>query len=583
VAEAWFEPISRSREGTRAELKEKAGDVTASATATPSGQPNVTLRHSPWLALITLCLGFFMILLDTTIVNIAIPNMIDKLGASLDEILWIINAYILIFAVLLITAGRLGDLYGPKRLFIIGLIVFTLASAACGLAQTPGQLIAFRVIQGIGGALLTPQTLSTITMIFPPEKRGAAFGIWGSVAGVATIAGPTLGGWLVTNWDWRWIFFVNVPIGIATLILAVVVLPDIQLHRRHQLDWVGTALATVGLFLVCFGLIEGEHYDWGTVTGPITIPLIIGAGVLILAVMLWQQYLQRDGEPLIPFTIFADRNYSLMNAVVAAIAFGMFGLFLPLTIFLQSVLGLSALQAGLTFAPMSLVSVFVAPFAGRFADKVGGKWILFAGLLLWTIGMWTLVEFTTVDSTRWSLLPSLLIAGFGLGMTFAPLQTIAMLNIQPQVAGAASGFINTTRQLGAVIGSAAVGALLQAQLATQLPESAKENAAALPAQFRDQFVEGFSNAASSGLQVGAGQTGVQLPAGIPEQVKPTILEAATKTFHEGYVTAMHYTLLLPLCVLAVAVLLVLFVRRQPSSAGGAEPASAAAASASQAA
>ena len=583
MAEVWFEPVSRSREGTRAELKEKGGDVTAPATATPGGPPNVTLRHSPWLALITLCLGFFMILLDTTIVNIAIPNMIDKLDASLDEILWIINAYILIFAVLLITAGRLGDLYGPKRLFIIGLIVFTLASAACGLAQTPGQLIAFRVIQGIGGALLTPQTLSTITMIFPPEKRGAAFGIWGSAAGVATIAGPTLGGWLVTNWDWRWIFFVNVPVGIATLILAVVVLPDIQLHRRHQLDWVGTALATVGLFLVCFGLIEGEHYDWGTVTGPITIPLIIGAGVLILAVMLWQQYLQRDGEPLIPFTIFADRNYSLMNAVVAAIAFGMFGLFLPLTIFLQSVLGLSALQAGLTFAPMSLVSVFVAPFAGRFADKVGGKWILFAGLLLWTIGMWTLVEFTTVDSTRWSLLPSLLIAGFGLGMTFAPLQTIAMLNIQPQVAGAASGFINTTRQLGAVIGSAAVGALLQAQLATQLPESAKENAAALPAQFRDQFVEGFSNAASSGLQVGAGQTGVQLPAGIPEQVKPTILEAATKTFHEGYVTAMHYTLLLPLCVLAVAVLLVLFVRRQPSSAGGAEPASAAAASASQAA
>jgi EmrB/QacA subfamily drug resistance transporter len=583
VAEAWFEPVSRSREGTRADLKEKGGDVTAPAMATPGGPPNVTLRHSPWLALITLCLGFFMILLDTTIVNIAIPNMIDKLDASLDEILWIINAYILIFAVLLITAGRLGDLYGPKRLFIIGLIVFTLASAACGLAQTPGQLIAFRVIQGIGGALLTPQTLSTITMIFPPEKRGAAFGIWGSAAGVATIAGPTLGGWLVTNWDWRWIFFVNVPVGIATLILAVVVLPDIQLHRRHQLDWVGTALATVGLFLVCFGLIEGEHYDWGTVTGPITIPLIIGAGVLILAVMLWQQYLQRDGEPLIPFTIFADRNYSLMNAVVAAIAFGMFGLFLPLTIFLQSVLGLSALQAGLTFAPMSLVSVFVAPFAGRFADKVGGKWILFAGLLLWTIGMWTLVEFTTVDSTRWSLLPSLLIAGFGLGMTFAPLQTIAMLNIQPQVAGAASGFINTTRQLGAVIGSAAVGALLQAQLATQLPESAKENAAALPAQFRDQFVEGFSNAASSGLQVGAGQTGVQLPAGIPEQVKPTILEAATKTFHEGYVTAMHYTLLLPLCVLAVAVLLVLFVRRQPSSAGGAEPVSAAAASASQAA
>src|SRR3954452_13607622 len=197
--------------------------------------PDVTAerRYNPWVVLVALCLGFFMILLDTTIVNIAIPQMSEHLNASLSEVLWIINAYILTYAVLLITAGRLGDLYGPKQLFLVGLVIFTAASAACGFAQSPTQMIIFRVIQGLGGALLTPQTLSVLTVIFPPDKRGAAFGIWGAVAGVATIAGPTLGGWLVTNWDWLWIFYVNVPVGVLALVLALIVMPDLKLNRTH--------------------------------------------------------------------------------------------------------------------------------------------------------------------------------------------------------------------------------------------------------------------------------------------------------------------------------------------------------------
>jgi EmrB/QacA subfamily drug resistance transporter len=521
-----------------------------------------TRRHSPWLILTTLCLGFFMILLDTTIVNIAIPDMIDKLDATLDQILWILNAYILVFAVLLITAGRLGDLYGPKKLFILGLIIFTLSSAACGLAQNPDQLILFRIVQGIGGALLTPQTLSVITVIFPPEKRGAAFGIWGAVAGVATIAGPTLGGWLVTNWDWRYIFFVNVPVGIVALVLAAIVMPDLRLNRKHRLDWVGTILATIGLFLLCYGLIEGQPHDWGKVWGPITIPMIIGAGVIVLAIFAWQQYVTRDKEPLIPFTIFADRNFSLMNGVVAAISFGMLGIFLPLVIYLQSVLGLTALEAGLTAAPMSLVSMVVAPFAGRLADKQGGKYILFAGITLWVVGLSIVFSSAQVDSNRGDLIPGLIVAGLGLGCTFAPLQTIAMRNIKPQVAGAASGLINTTRQLGAVIGSAAVGALLQTQLATQLTESAQRNAAALPPEFQQQFVTGFSEAGSKGLQVGAGQTGAQLPPGVPQQV----VDLAAKTFHEAFTDAMHITMYLPLIVLGLAALSVLFVKRRAKNA-----------------
>ncbi|MBV1856590.1 DHA2 family efflux MFS transporter permease subunit [Catellatospora tritici] len=518
--------------------------------------PPPVLKHSPWLVLLALCLGFFMILLDTTIVNIAIPDIIDKLGASLDQILWILNAYILVYAVLLITAGRLGDLFGPKKLFLVGLVIFTLASVACAFAQDPTQLIVFRIVQGLGGALLTPQTLSVITTIFPADKRGAAFGIWGAVAGVATVAGPTLGGWLVTDYGWTWIFLVNLPVGIIALVLAWIVMPDLRLNRRHQLDILGTVLVTIGLFLLCYGLIEGQPHNWGKAWGPVTIPQILIGAAVVLGLFMFQQYKQRDGEPLIPFSIFADRNFSLMNWVVAAISFGMLGLFFPLVIYLQNVLDLSAFQAGLTTAPMSLVSMFVAPVAGRLADKMGGKFILFGGLTLWVGGLTLVVASAQIDSSRADLIPGLLIAGVGLGCTFAPLQTIAMRNIAPQVAGAASGFINTTRQLGAVIGSAAVGALLQSRLSDLLIDRATANAGALPEAFRARFVAKFAEMASRGLELGGG--GASTPPGTP----PEVTELVTKTFHEAYVPAMKSTMLLPLVVLTVATLSVLLVKRR---------------------
>jgi EmrB/QacA subfamily drug resistance transporter len=530
--------------------------------------PTEQRKHSPWLVLFTLCLGFFMILLDTTIVNIAIPDITSRLHASLDDILWVINAYILVYAVLLITAGRLGDIYGPKRLFLMGLVVFTLASAACGLAQSPDQLILARIVQGVGAALLTPQTLSVITIIFPPEKRGAAFGVWGAVAGVATIAGPTLGGWLVTAFDWRWIFYVNLPVGIVALVMAATFMPDLKLNRRHRLDWLGTVLATVGLFLVTYGLIEGEPHEWGEVWGPVTIPMLIGAGVLVLAAFMAQQYVQRDREPLVPFTIFADRNFALMNGVAAAVGFGMLGLFLPIVIYLQSVLGLTALQAGLALAPMSLISMFVAPVAGRLSDRVGGKYILMSGLSLFALGMGILIASSHVDSTRLHLLPGILVAGIGIGMTFAPMQTIAMRNIEPRVAGAASGLINTTRLLGSVIGSAAVGALLQAQLSSRLATSAQADAASLPPEFRDRAVAAFSDSGSGGLEIGPGQTGVELPPGLPEQAVNAIRAFAEKVFTEAFTGAMRTTLVLPIAVLVLAALSCVFVVRRRSAEAG---------------
>src|SRR5690348_3682513 len=340
---------------------------------------------NPWLVLMVLTSGFFMIMLDTTIVNVAIPSMSTALNTTLDQILWVLNAYVLVYAVLLITAGRLGDLYGQRTLFAIGLLIFTVASALCGLSQNAEQLIIARVLQGVGGALLTPQTLAILTSIFPPERRGAAFGIWGGVAGLATVAGPTVGGAIITYIDWRWIFYINVPIGIAALVATFLVIPDLRAGRRHGWDVVGIILATSGLFAIVFGLIEGERYSWGQIENfGITIPEVIAAGV-VLAVLfvVWERF---QTEPLLPLSLFRDRNFAIANWIAAAISFGMLSMFLPFTIYLQSARGFSALVAGLTLAPMSLVSMVTAPIAGRLADRVGGKYILMTGIFLFTIG-----------------------------------------------------------------------------------------------------------------------------------------------------------------------------------------------------
>lgn len=518
---------------------------------------------NPWLILLVLCMGFFMILLDTTIVNIAIPSIINALGASLDQILWVLNAYILVYAVLLITAGRLGDMFGQRNMFALGLTIFTLASAACGIAQTTEQLTIARVVQGIGGALLTPQTMALITTIFPPERRGTAFGIWGAVAGVAAIAGPTLGGLIVTDWNWRWIFYVNVPVGIIALIATFVIIPDLRAGRSHHLDLQGVILASMGLFGIIFGLIEGQRYNWGTIGGGVTIWEIIVAGVVMLVgFVLWERV---QDEPLIPLSLFTNRNFTLMNWITATMSFGMLGLFFPITIYLQSALGMTALNAGLTVAPMSLISMFVAPVAGRMVDRIGGRFILMAGLSLFGLGMGIIAWSASGTSTWITFLPAFLIAGLGMGCTFAPLSTVAMRDIEPRRAGAASGLLNTTRQLGGVIGSAVVGAVLQNRLAAALQNQAVSRAASLPPQIpaavRQQFINAFATTSASGLQVGsANRSGGHIPPGMP----PQVVVAVTRFFHDvflyGYLSAMRSTLAVPIGLVFIGAVSCLAIR-----------------------
>jgi EmrB/QacA subfamily drug resistance transporter len=523
--------------------------------------------------LLVVSLGFFMTLLDLTIVNIAIPNLITKLHASLDDVLWVINAYALVLAVLVITAGRLGDLIGPRIMFIGGIAVFTAASAACGLAPSPGWLIGFRAVQGLGAAMLMPQTLTIITNTFPPERRGAAFGVWGAVAGVATIAGPTLGGLLVTAFDWRWIFFVNLPIGVIVLAITPVIIPDVRLGRKHRIDVWGVLLASASLLAICYGLVEGQKYNWGKITGFISIPLVLGLGVVLLLAFLLVQKLTQNREPLVPFAVFRDRNYSVVNWVSGVLAIGMMGIFLPLTIYLQSVLGFSALKAGLVMAPASLVSMFVAPVAGQMTDKIGGKFILMSGLTLFGAGMGWLALIAHPNSTWPTFLAPLIVAGFGMGCIFAPMVTVAMRNIDPRMAGAASGVLNTVRQVGLVIGTAAVGALLQNRLVSSISSQASTRSAALPPQVRGRFVTEIHKSAQNGIQVGAGQSGgsTHLGPGVPAQIVAEIARIAHEVFTSAFVTAMRQTMLLPIILLAVGALSCLALKEGKRAPTPAQP------------
>ncbi len=524
------------------------------------------LRGNPTIVLVALCLGFFMILLDTTIVNVAIPSMIDELGASLDQILWVVNAYVLVFAVLLITAGRLGDMYGPKRLFLAGLALFTAASVACGLSRTPEQLIAARAAQGIGAAMLMPQTLSILTQIYPPDRRGTPFGVWSAMAGVAAAAGPALGGVIVSHWGWEWIFFVNLPIGVLALVLGAIVVPALRPARQHRLDLVGTVLVTSALLLITFGLIEGEQHDWGRIWGFVTIPALIGTGLALLAVFFVVQY-RMAGEPLVPLRTLRDRNFSLMLFVSGSMQFALLGTFVAFLIYLQSVLGLSPMEAGFTVAPMAFTSIFVSLAAGRLTDRIGGKYVLMTGLSLFAAGLGYVAWHASIDADRWTFFPGLVLAGVGMGFVFPPMTTLAMRDVAPHLAGAASGVLHTTRQLGGVVASAAVGALLQARLSDELRASAVDHAGEVPDRYRDGFVSAFDRAAADGLQVGRGQSGATLP-----DVPAEVFRVATETFRDGFVAALRPSLALPVGVLVAAVLATVFIRGRRSPEPAVEPA-----------
>ncbi|WFE26124.1 DHA2 family efflux MFS transporter permease subunit [Solwaraspora sp. WMMD791] len=420
-------------------------------------------RTNPWAALSALCIGFFLIMMDITIVNVAIPDMLIDLSAGLHEIVWVNSTYLLAYAVPLLFAGRLGDRLGRKPVFLAGMVVFTSASLFCGLANSATELIAARTVQGLGAALMAPQTMAFIGTLFPENRRGAALGAWGAVAGLASIVGPLAGGFLVAAGGWQWIFLINLPIGLLGVVLTVLLVPGGQPRRQRRFDLVGTLLSALGLFSLVFGLQNGDRYGWGRVFGPVTITGLIVVGVLLLAVFAWWQR-AGSNDPLMPLTVFRRRNFSGASIAAVSIAFALTGMYLPLSLFLQSVLGMSARDTGLTLVAMAVSGIVAGPIAGVLSDRISGRWVVLTSFLLFATGIGILAAASRPGvSLSWVVL-GLFVAGLGTGGGFSAMANVAMSGMPGPLMGVASGTYNTVRQVGSVLGSAAVGVLLQAQL-----------------------------------------------------------------------------------------------------------------------
>ncbi|MEU6375403.1 DHA2 family efflux MFS transporter permease subunit [Streptomyces sp. NPDC046909] len=417
-----------------------------------------TSPTNPWAALGALCMGLFMIVVDTSIVSVAVPAMVHDLHTSLNAVVWVTSVYLLTYAVPMLFTSRLGDRYGPKRLFVAGLAVFTVASLGAATATNIQVLIAARALEGLGAALLTPQTLTLVTHLFPDGERGRAMGVLGATSGLATITGPLLGGLLVDHLGWEWIFYVNMVLGAAALGLSLRVIPDWRPGHARRIDPLGILLSSTGLALIVFGVQNGKSYDWGEIAGPVTVPRVIAAGLILLGAFVLMQASTRS-EPLLPLRVFRDRNFSAATVVTAALGFSMTGMFLPLVLHLQTSLGLSPTKAGLLTAPMALLSAVMGPFTGRLSDRMNTKHLVLSGLVGMAGGLALVAARTTPGASAWQCVPGLLACGLGMGLVLVPLNSTAMGTVQPELRGTASGLYFTARQLGAVLGSATTSAV----------------------------------------------------------------------------------------------------------------------------
>ncbi len=446
----------------------------------------------PWPALWALVLGFFMILVDSTIVSVANPKIMEGLNTDINSVIWVTSAYLLAYAVPLLVSGRLGDKYGPKNLYLVGLTVFTLASLWCGFSGDISTLILARVAQGLGAAMMTPQTMAVITRIFAPDKRGPAMGLWGATAGVAMLVGPILGGVLVDSLGWEWIFFVNVPVGVVAFVMAWRLVPTLKTHD-HKFDLLGVLLSSVGLLLLVFGIQEGATYDWGTIAGPLSVWGLIIAGVLFLIAFVWWQAINK-GEPLVPLHLFKVRNFSLANIAITTMGFSITAMSLPLFFYYQLVRGMTPTQSALMMVPMALFSGILAPFVGKLVDAVNPRYVAFTGFILMSVSLTWTAALMSPETPIWLfLLPSGLL-GIASSGIWAPLSTTATRNLRPNEAGAGAGVYNTTRQIGSVLGSAAIAALISARLAAEMPAGAAGGATGVSGQLPEFLQAGFSTA-----------------------------------------------------------------------------------------
>jgi EmrB/QacA subfamily drug resistance transporter len=446
-----------------------------SAGAQPAAPAAAASEPDPrrWLALASVMTAFFMVLLDVSIVNVAIPSIRSNLGANNADIQFVIAGYGLAYAVLLITGGRLGDIFGRKKLFIIGMSGFVLASALCGLAQNAIMLDLSRVLQGAMAAMMYPQVLSVIQVTFPPQERARVFGLVGAVIGIATITGPLAGGLIIRNditgQSWRWIFLVNLPIGIAALIAATRLITESRAPNAKGLDVVGVLLATAGILLLVYPLVEGQVAGW-----PAWTFICMGISpVMLVLFVLYERSLPETRFPLVQLSLFRIRSFSVGVAISAVFIAGIPAFFFTFSLMLQVGLGFSALNAGLTTIPWSIASAVASAMSTRVAPRLG-KYTIAIGSTLLVIGMFGVIGTLHLEGTNlngWELIPAFVVSGLGLGTVIAPLLNIILAGVPGRDAGSASGVLTTFQQLGGAIGVAVVGVVFFGLLSSRASDA----------------------------------------------------------------------------------------------------------------
>ena len=414
----------------------------------------VTPENKKWWTLAAVSVGLFMIMLDNTVVNVALPSMRSSLHMSLSELEWVVAGYALTFAAFMLIGGKLADFLGRRLVFMVGLAVFTGASLACGLAANGGFLIGARIVQGLGGALMNPATLSIIAATFAPRERGRAIGIWAGVSALALAIGPLVGGLLTEHVNWNWIFFVNVPVGVLGLLAIPVFIDESRDTTAEQrLDVPGLVTSALGLFSLTYAFIEANSYGWtsGRILGAFAI-----AVVSLVAFVLLERH-QR--APMLDLSLFRNRTFGGANAAMLFVGLAMFGTFFYVSLYMQNVLKYSPVEAGASFLPMTVLVILIAPRAGALTDRVGSRWLVGAGMTLLAVMLFYFTQLGANESF-WALLPGLLLGGFGMGMTMTPVTAAAMSAVSVDKAGVGSAVLNSARQVGGSLGIAVMGAIV---------------------------------------------------------------------------------------------------------------------------
>jgi EmrB/QacA subfamily drug resistance transporter len=468
---------------------------------------------SKWWTLIAVCLAVFMLLLDITVVNVALPDIRTALDASFTDLQWVVDAYALGLAAVLLASGSLGDLLGRRRIFVAGIALFVGASLLCGLATSPTMLNAARGLQGVGGAMMFATSLALIAQEFEPRERGTAFGLWGATTGFAVAVGPLVGGALTEGIGWEWIFFVNVPVGVATAAITLARVPGSTRDPSARIDWPGLVTFTGALLCLVLALIRGNEEGW---TSGVIVSLLACAVVLLLAFIVVEL---RRVQPMIDLRLFRKPAFTGAQVVAFALHASMFSMFLYLVLYLQNILGYTPLEAGLRFLPISLLSFLAAPVAGKLSERLPVRAFLGAGLIL--VGCGLLLMGGIEPSDDWTtLLAGFVVAGVGIGLVNPPLATTAIGVVEPRRSGAASGINSTFRQVGIATGIAGLGALFQARVSDKLADAL--SAAPLPRDSQEQVTEAVVS--------GGAQTAVEAA---PPGAREAVTEAARRAFVDG--------------------------------------------------